>query len=216
MLLFEAGRLHMPAPRGRRTALAKGELGIRERKALPTLKEFAGRDFLPFVASTFSAKLKNNITNPVLRVSSHSESSPMPAWTPSPRRQLLPSLLPANLLDSKSAASTENFRHSGASSIWQSGEEWRMYFAAAKSERMEQHLDPRLLHDVASILLDCGLRPEECFRLRPENVRDGRLRFNIGEMGILRRALSVLQFWANNYRLNPAIQRLLFPNWLAA
>jgi integrase len=91
-----------------------------------------------------------------------------------------------------------------------------MYFAAAKSERMEQHLDPRLLHDVASILLDCGLRPEECFRLRPENVRDGRLRFNIGKMGILRRALSVLQFWANNYRLNPAIQRLLFPNWLAA
>jgi integrase family protein with SAM-like domain len=58
MLLFEAGRLHMPAPRGRRTALAKGELGIRERKAVPTLKEFAGRKFLPFVASTFSAKLK--------------------------------------------------------------------------------------------------------------------------------------------------------------
>ena len=35
-----------------RTALAKGEVGIRERKPVPTLKEFAERDFLPFVTST--------------------------------------------------------------------------------------------------------------------------------------------------------------------
>src|SRR5882724_9632061 len=31
-----------------RTALAKGEVGIRERKVVPTLKEFANRDFLAF------------------------------------------------------------------------------------------------------------------------------------------------------------------------
>ena len=30
-----------------------------------------------------------------------------------------------------------------------------------------------LLGDVATIPLDCGLRPEECFRRRSENVRDG-------------------------------------------
>ena len=41
-----------------RTALAKGEVGIRERKAMPTLSEFAERDFLPFVCSTFAAKTK--------------------------------------------------------------------------------------------------------------------------------------------------------------
>ena len=41
-----------------RTALAKGEVGIRERKVVPTLKEFANRDFLPFVRSTFAAKPK--------------------------------------------------------------------------------------------------------------------------------------------------------------
>jgi integrase len=29
--------------------------------------------------------------------------------------------------------------------------------------------DPFLLHDVATILLDCGIRPEECSRLRWEN-----------------------------------------------
>jgi hypothetical protein len=41
-----------------RTALAKGEVGIREKKPVPTLMEFAQRDFLPFVQSTFAAKPK--------------------------------------------------------------------------------------------------------------------------------------------------------------
>jgi hypothetical protein len=39
-----------------KTALAKGEVGIRERVAVPTLKEFAERDFLPFVRATSAAK----------------------------------------------------------------------------------------------------------------------------------------------------------------
>ena len=41
-----------------RTALAKGEVGIRDKKPVPTLKDFAERDFRPFVRSTFSAKEK--------------------------------------------------------------------------------------------------------------------------------------------------------------
>ena len=41
-----------------RTALAKGEVGIRERKPVPVLKDFAERDFLPYVRSTFAAKVK--------------------------------------------------------------------------------------------------------------------------------------------------------------
>jgi hypothetical protein len=45
-----------------RTALAKGEVGIRERKTVPTLKDFAEHDFLPFVRSTFAAKLKTLAT----------------------------------------------------------------------------------------------------------------------------------------------------------
>src|SRR5260221_254206 len=41
-----------------RTSLAKGEVGIRDRKPVPTLKDFAEHDFLPFVRSTFTAKVK--------------------------------------------------------------------------------------------------------------------------------------------------------------
>jgi integrase len=42
------------------------------------------------------------------------------------------------------------------------------------------YTDSALLRDVASILVDCGLRPEECFRLRIENVTDGKLGFHFG------------------------------------
>src|ERR1051325_1327939 len=41
-----------------KTALAKGEVGIRERKPIPTLRQFAEGDFLPYVRSTFAAKVK--------------------------------------------------------------------------------------------------------------------------------------------------------------
>jgi hypothetical protein len=40
-----------------RTALAKGEVGIRDRKPVPTLKEFA-EDFRSYVLSTFAAKIQ--------------------------------------------------------------------------------------------------------------------------------------------------------------
>src|SRR5437868_1160659 len=39
-----------------RTSLAKGEVGIRERKRAPTLKEFAEREFKPFLDSQFPDK----------------------------------------------------------------------------------------------------------------------------------------------------------------
>ncbi len=54
---------------------------------------------------------------------------------------------------------------------------------------MNQHVDPSLLSDVASVLLDCGLRPEECFRLRPENVRDGKIEIHYGKTDNARRRI---------------------------
>ena len=41
-----------------KTSLAKGEVGIREKKPVPTLKQFAENDFLPYVDATFAAKPK--------------------------------------------------------------------------------------------------------------------------------------------------------------
>jgi integrase len=68
-------------------------------------------------------------------------------------------------------------------------EEERVYFSAARSEAMNQHMDAALLGDVATILLDCALRPEECFRLRPENVRDGDIEIQYGKTDNARRRI---------------------------
>jgi hypothetical protein len=41
-----------------KTALAMGEVGIREKKLIPTLREFAQGDFRGYVSSTFAAKVQ--------------------------------------------------------------------------------------------------------------------------------------------------------------
>lgn len=70
-----------------------------------------------------------------------------------------------------------------------SAEEEALYFAGAKSEAMHQHMDPSLLSNVATILLDCGLRPDECFRLRPESLRDGKIEIQYGKTDNARRRI---------------------------
>ncbi len=49
--------------------------------------------------------------------------------------------------------------------------------------------DPFLLRDVATVLIDCALRPEECFRLRWEYVRDGALNIPFGKTENARRTI---------------------------
>jgi len=49
--------------------------------------------------------------------------------------------------------------------------------------------DPYLLRDVATVLLDCGLRPEECYRLRWEHVRDNALHIPFGKTANARRSI---------------------------
>ena len=61
--------------------------------------------------------------------------------------------------------------------------------------------DAFLLRDVAIVLMDCGLRPEESFRLKwTENIRDGAIEIHTGKgrgsrrrIPISRRVQSVLE-----------------------
>ena len=41
--------------------------------------------------------------------------------------------------------------------------------------------DAYLLHDVATVLLDCGLRPDECYGLKWENIHDGGINIHDGK-----------------------------------
>jgi integrase len=62
-----------------------------------------------------------------------------------------------------------------------------LYFKGASTDAMARYADPALLHDVATILIDCRLRPEECFRLHTENVTDGKLEIHYGKSDNARR-----------------------------
>ena len=62
--------------------------------------------------------------------------------------------------------------------------------------RVEQPIrpeDPFLLRDVATVLIDCGLRPEECFRLRWDRVRDGSVHVPFGKTENARRTIPLTQ-----------------------
>lgn len=189
-----------------RTALAKGEVGIRERKPVPTLRQFSEHDFLPYVRSTFAAKPKTK------------------AYYEYGAKSLLASdKLAGETLDtitSEKVAGYVDKRQEAGLQVASINRELqvlrRMLYIAQEWGRVEKVL-PRvrmmpgerhrervltsdeekryldgaepLLHDVATLLLDCGLRPEECFRLKWENVVDGCIEIQYGKTDNARRRI---------------------------
>jgi integrase len=61
--------------------------------------------------------------------------------------------------------------------------------AVVRGETPIQPRDPYLLYDLAVILADCGLRPEEGYRLRFEEVKDGVLHIAYGKSKNARRVI---------------------------
>jgi integrase len=199
-----------------KTSLAKGEVGLRDRKLAPTLREFAETDFLPFVRSTSAAKPKT------LKYYEYGVKSLLGFEKLADTR--LDSITTENIggfiakrRECGLQVSSVNRELQALRRMFHLAEEWSkvekalptvkmvpgenhrervltpeeelVYFRAANSEAMEHHTDPRLLADVARILLDCGLRPEECFRLRPENVLGGKLEIHFGKTTNARRRI---------------------------
>ena len=61
--------------------------------------------------------------------------------------------------------------------------------AVQRGQQPTRPADPFVLRDVATILLDCGLRPDECYRLRWEQYRDGSLHIATGKTANARRTV---------------------------
>lgn len=205
-----------------RSALAKGEVGIRDKNPVPTLKEFTERDFLPFVRSTFVAKPKTlayyeNGVNRLLAFGRLARE----------RLDTITSDRVADYVAKRKEAQGKRGQSLQIASvnrelqvlrrIFHLAQEWgrvqralpnvkmlpgekhrervltraeeELYFRGASTEAMEHYADPALLRDVATILLDCALRPEECFRLRGANVVDGKLEIHFGETVNARRRI---------------------------
>ena len=191
-----------------RTALAKGEFGIVERQPAPTLRKFAEDCFLPFVASTFGNQKKtkeyyeygvkcllgfDGLANERLdSITSEKTGAYIAArqaagnQVTTINRQLQVLRRMSNLamkwkkvqtkLETVQMIPGERRRDRVLSPV-----EENIYFAAARSNEMQKHMDPTLLADVDTILIDCALRPEECFRLRPANLVDDGIEIHYGK-----------------------------------
>ena len=205
-----------------RTALAKGEVGIRDRKPVPTLRDFAETAFLPFVRSTFAAKPKTlayyeNGANRLLafeRLAGErldAITSDRVAEYATKRQQAKGKrgdLLQVASLNRELQVLRRMFH---LAQEWGRvecalprvkmlpGEKHRervltaaeedLFFRGASTDAMAQYADAALLRDVATILLDCALRPEECFRLRNENVAGDSLEIHYGKSDNARRRI---------------------------
>jgi integrase len=222
----------------RKTALAKGEVGIRDRAPVPTFAEFVKRDLLPHIEANFADKrttlayyriqlghlsgfaplagLKlDSISSEVIsgfiekrRRAKYEVSSINRAlqvlrrslhlaveWGKVEKLPVKISLVPGERRREQvlSEADEKAFL-TAATDVGDSiTEAYKKALRGLRAtERGEQPLKPEdayLLHDVAVMLLDCGLRPEECYRLQWEHVRSESLFIPHGKTVNARREL---------------------------
>jgi integrase len=220
-----------------RTALAKGEVGIRDRKPVPTLAAFADRHFRPFVEAQFKDKpktleyylngVKNLLSNAGLaatrvdainsekignyigrrrdaglKVSSINRELEVlrrmlklaQDWEMVEKPLQRVSMLPGeNERERVLSVEEETGYLTAANDLGQKIEEDYQKalsgIRATKRSQQPHRPDPFLLRDVTSILLDCGLRPEECFRLRWSDISDGSINISHGKTENARRVI---------------------------
>ena len=198
----------------RKTQLAKGEVGIKDRKPSSTLKAFLTNSFLPFFEATkreepntlmfYRSRVKKLLEDATLAGSSLDKitSEEIVSYI-SRRREREPNGAVATI--NRDLATLRRAFH--LASEWNelttkppkislldgeagrervlSDEEEFAYLAAAASP---------LLRCFATIILDCGLRPEEVYRLRwAESYRDGRIVVHWGKSKAARRSIPVTQ-----------------------
>jgi len=221
-----------------KTSLAKGEVGLRDRTPVPTLKDFAEHDFEPYIESRFVNKpktleyyrtgLKNLNGFPPLAgctldaitaekisgfVAKRREAG-LQVSTINRQLEVLRRMLKLatewgkveKALPKVEMLPGENHRDRVLSTGEESGyleattamgedilESYRRALegvrATMRGEQPTRPEDPFLLRDATTILIDCGLRPEECFRLRWEHVRDGAVHIPFGKTESARRTV---------------------------
>jgi integrase len=221
-----------------RASLAKGEVGIREKKREVTLGEFIESDVKPYVDSRFADKTKTleyyRAGLKLLGAYQPLQGCPLSAITADKVAGYV-----AKLRDSEHAVATINRRLEVLRRVLRLAVEWgrvdkllpkvemlpgenhrdrvltpaeeSRYLSAAQQigdeilaayeraltgirarRRGQQPIepeDPYLLRDVTTLLIDTGMRPDECYRLRWEHIRDGAIHVPCGKTSNARRVL---------------------------
>ena len=192
-----------------RTSLAKGEVGIREKKTAPTLEEFISKRFEAWAEASTASKTWLDYYRPGIRT--------IQSYKPLANLRL-------NEITSETAADFAAWRQAiglQVSSVNSSlqvlrrvmrlaaqwgvidvapsikmlpGERHREHVVNFEEEARYLAVAPEPLGSVAAILIDTGMRPDECYRLRWESVtwtngRNGTILVTHGKTAAARRVL---------------------------
>jgi integrase len=212
-----------------RTSLAKGEVGIREKKPSPTLMEFIDNRFEPWAKSTFE-KASPKTWFDWYRVGLRALKSYKPL-----ANCTLEEIKGEKIADFAAHRQTKGLQVSTVNSslrvlrrVLRLAVEWGALGSLPKVKLLpgERHRErvvtpeeearylgaaPEPLASVTSILADTGLRPEECFRLRWETIswtngRQGTLQVTHGKTAAARRVLP----------MTPRVRNILQSRWESA
>jgi integrase len=204
-----------------RTSLAKGEVGIREKKAAPTLKEFCEKRFEPWAKATFETSRPTNwywfrtgirtltaydglaklpldqITNEKVAGYAASERVRAHKRGKGNKQGLAVSSINSTIRVLRrilNVAVDWGVIESSPKIQLLQGETKRERVLTSEEEKLYFSLASPLMFDVGTLLADTGMRPDECYRLRWENIsweagRFGALRVTHGKTPAARRVI---------------------------
>jgi len=211
-----------------RTSLAKGEVGIREPKVIPTLKEFCASRVEPWARSTFERTTRKSWLWYRTGIRALTNYRALADARLDEITSELASGFAAHRLREGMEVSTANNSLRVLRRILNLAVEWGVLTTAPKvkvlsGERRRERVitleeearylaaAPEPLSSIAIVLTDTGTRPEECFRLRWENVtwlngRNGALLVTHGKTAAARRVIP----------MTPRVRAVLEARWDAA
>lgn len=208
-----------------RTSLAKGEVGIREKKIVPTLTEFCSGRAEPWARATFEKSCRKNWTWYRTGIRALSAFKALAGARLDEITSELASEFASHRLHEGMQVATANNSLRVLRRILNLAVEWGVLDSAPKiktlpGERRRERVitpeeearylaaAPEPLASIATVLADTGLRPEECFRLRWEDVtwvngRHGALLVTRGKTAAARRVIP----------MTPRVRAVLESRW---
>jgi integrase len=211
-----------------RTSLAKGEVGIRDKKPVPTLATFAEKQFLPWAEATFAAKPKTWLfyRNGVRRLLEHTGLASSTLDDSKLGEQITRYIAQRQAHGIAVASINRELQvlrrllHLAAE--WGTldqptkvkmlpGERHREFVLSPAEEAKYLAAAPEPLASVAATLAETGMRPEECYRFRWEHItwvngRHGTLLVTHGKTAAARRILP----------MTPNVRAILESRWESA
>ena len=211
-----------------RTSLAKGEVGIRDRKPSPTLAEFVDKRFEPWAKASFE-KSSPKTWFDWYRVGLRALKNFKPL-----ANTKLDEITGEKIADFAAKRQADGLQISSINSslrvlrrIFKLAVEWGAVSSTTKVRLMsgERHRDrvvspeeeakylaaaPGVLASIVTVLADTGMRPEECFRLHWESLtwshgRQGTIHVTHGKTAAARRMLP----------MTPRVRAVLEAQWEA-